>query len=209
MNVFWLNKDMSFSRRWTLTRFGLKAPGRPVLTKEWHLTPSWLVESSTQFALSIRMMTARQEVTLCCTPTIPTVAKRNPSTSLFPTPISTSPLWTIILETTSFTYGTITMCYDTNWSLDPRIRLQVRILGSLFIQSAIDSCSRLPDSVWPAGSSCCPILLIAFCAWNGGSVPQVMQNEQLVLYPELCRGLSALHVLDAPLIWMLYHNQAW
>lgn len=35
-----------------------------------------------------------------------------------------------------------------------------------------------------------------------------MQNEQLVLYPELCRGLSALHVLDAPLIWMLCHNQA-
>lgn len=170
------------------------------MTKEWHPTPSWLAESSTQFALSIRTTTARQEVTLCCTPTTPTVAKRNPSTSLFPTPISTSPLWTTIPETTSFTYGTITMCYDTNWSLDPRIQLQVRSPGSLFILSAMDSSSQLPDSVRPAGSSCCSILLIAFCARNGESVPQVMQNEQLVLYPELCRGLSTLHVLEAPLI---------
>lgn len=136
MNVFWRNKNLSFSRRWTLTRFGLKAHGRPVLTKEWHLMPSWLVESSTQFALSIKMTTVRQEATLCCTPTIPTVVKRNPSTSLFPTPISTSPLWTTIRGTTSFMYGTITMCYDMNWSLDPQIRLQVRSPGRLAFHAA-------------------------------------------------------------------------
>lgn len=131
MNVSCSNKNVSFPHRWTHTRFGLKAPGRPVLTKEWHLMPSWLVESSTQFALSIRMTTARQEVTLWCTPTTPTVVERNPSTLLFPTPISTFPPWTTIQETTSFTYGTITMCYDMNWSLDRRIQLQVRSPGSL------------------------------------------------------------------------------
>lgn len=189
---------MSFSHRWTRTRFGLKALGRPALTKEWHLTPSWLVGSCTQYAPSIRMTTARQEVTLWCTPTIPTVVKRNPSTSLFPTPISTFPLWTIIQETTSFMYGTIIMCYATSWNLDRQIQLQVsRDLQEKYANDTIFFWisvqwvvfhprnrtfigSWLTDCVRPAGSSRCPVSLIAFCAWCE-FVPQVMQNEQLVL----------------------------
>lgn len=184
--------------RWTLTRFGLKAPGRPALTKEWHLTPSWLVGSSMQYAPSIRMTTARQEVTLWCTPTTPTVVRRNPSTSLFPTLISTFPLWTTIRETTSSTCGTIITCYATSWNLDRRIQPQVsRGLKEWYADDAIffwisvqwvvfypRNCifvgSWLTGSVRPAGSSRCPVSLIAFCAWCE-FVPQVMQREQLVL----------------------------